>query len=97
MYTLERPIFFSVRKNKSFLSWKPYGDFFKFLTVCVDVISEEEFVMYEGPCFSVQRLGQKNLIPATRFRMLKNGIYILAEEKDGKYVFRLVRPLREKT
>ena len=97
MYTLERPIFFSVRKNKSFLSWKPYGDFFKFFTVCVDVISEEEFVMYEGPCFSVQRLGQKNLIPATRFHMLKDGIYILDVQNDGRYVFRFIRPLREKT
>jgi len=97
MSTLERPLFFSVRKNKSFLSWKPYADFFNFLTVCVDVKSEAEFIMYEGPCFSVQRLGQKNLIPATRFRMLRDGIYILAEEKDGRYVFRLVKPLREKT
>jgi len=97
MSILERPIFFSVRKNKSFMSWKPYNDFFKFLIVCVDVKSDTEFVMYEGPCFSVQRLGQKNLIPATRFRMLKDGIYTLAEEKDGRYVFRLARPLQSKT
>jgi len=94
---IQRPIFFSIRKNKSFLSWKPYNDFFKFLIVCVDVKSEYEFAIYEGPCYSVQRLGQKSLIPATRFRMLKDGIYILAEERDGRYVFRFIRPLQSKT
>ena len=97
MSMLERPIFFSVRKNTSFLSWRPYNDFFNFTNVCIDVISEEEFVMYEGPCISVQRLGQKNLVSATRYKRLRNGIYILTEEKGGRYIFHLVKPLQSKT
>jgi len=97
MSMLERPIFFSVRKNTSFISWRPYNDFFNFSNVCIDVVSEEEFMIYEGQCISVQRLGQKNLISATRYKRLKNGIYILTEEKDGRYIFRFIAPLRNKT
>ena len=93
---IQRPIFFSIRKNSSFLSWRPYGNFFDFLTVCIEAASEEEFVLYQGPCLPVHRLGQKRLVSATRFRRLRNGIYILAEEGGGRYVFRLVAPLRRK-
>jgi len=53
--------------------------------------------MYEGPCISVQRLGQKNLVSATRYKRLRNGIYILTEEKGGRYIFHLVKPLQSKT
>ncbi|MCI4409970.1 MAG: hypothetical protein JHC26_12825 [Thermofilum sp.] len=94
---LERPIFFSIRKNSSFLSWRPYNDFFNFTNLCIDIISEEEFVIYEGQCISVQRLGQKSLVPASKYRRLRNGIYILVEEKDGRYIFRFTKPLQSKT
>ena len=94
---LQRPIFFSIRKNSSFFSWRPYGEFLNYLTVCIEAVSEEEFVLRQGPCLPVHRLGQKRLVSATRFRMLRNGIYILTEEKDGKYIFHLVAPLRRKT
>jgi len=93
---LQRPIFFSIRKNSSFFSWRPYGEFLDYLTVCIEAISEEEFALYQGPCLPVHRLGQKRLVSAARFRRLRNGIYIFEEEKGGKYIFRLVRPLQRK-
>ena len=93
---VQRPIFFSIRKNSSFLSWRPYDNFFDFLTVCIEAVSEDEFVLHQGPCLPVHRLGQKRLVSAARFRMLRNGIYIFEGEKGGKYIFRLVAPLRRK-
>jgi hypothetical protein len=95
MLLLERPIFFSVRKNRSYIYWTPYGDFFKFNSVCVEVVSGTEFVLYEGDCAKVYRLGRKLLIPATRYRMLQNGIYLLEGEEGGRYKFRLVRPITQ--
>jgi hypothetical protein len=94
---IQRPIFFSVRKNSSYFTWSPYGEFFNLKAVCIEPLGEDAFVFYAGECLRVQQLGRKHLASATRFRQLKDGIYILAEERGGKYVFRLVRPLREKT
>jgi len=96
MSTLERPIFFSVRKNISYFAWKPYGGFFDFKTVCIEPLGEDAFAVYEGNCIKVQELGQKRLASAARFRALKNGIYIFEGEKGGKYIFRLIKPLRRK-
>ena len=97
MSTLERPLFFTVRKNRSYFSWAPSDSFFSFGKVCIDVVSDAEFAVREGECMKVYRFGHKLYASATRFRMLRDGIYILAEEKDGRYVFRLIRPLQEKT
>jgi len=94
---VQRPIFFSIRKNISYFAWRPYGDFFSFKTVCIEVLGEDAFTVYEGNCLKVQELGQKRLASAARFRMLRNGIYIFEGEKGGKYIFRLVAPLRRKT
>ena len=91
---IQRPIFFSIRKNSSYFMWRPYEDFFSFKSVCIDVINEEEFAVYEGDCLRVQELGRKYLASAARYRRLRNGIYILTEEKGGKYIFRLIRPLQ---
>jgi hypothetical protein len=91
---LQRPIFFSIRKNISYFMWRPYEDFFDFKSVCIEALGEDAFVMYEGDCIKVQQLGRKYLVSATRFRKLKNGIYLLEEEKEGRYVFRLIKPLR---
>ena len=97
MSTLERPIFFSVRKNISYFAWKPYGGFFDFRTVCIETLGDDAFAVYGGNCIKVQELGQKRLASAARYRGLRNGIYILEEEKGGKYIFRLIKPLRRKT
>ena len=96
MSTLERPIFFSVRKNISYFAWKPYGGFFDFRTVCIEVLGDDAFAVYEGNCIKVQELGQKRLASAARYRRLKNGIYIFEGEKGGMYIFRLIKPLRRK-
>jgi hypothetical protein len=93
---LQRPIFFSIRKNISYFMWSPYDGFFDFDSVCIEMLDENTFMLYEGNCLKVHRLGRKCLVSATRFRLLRNGIYLLEGEKDGKYVFRLVRPLQEK-
>jgi len=92
----QRPIFFSIRKNTSFFTWRPYGEFFNFGAVCIEVLGEDAFAMYEGNCIKVQELGQKRLASATRFRRLRNGIYIFEGEKGGRYIFRLIAPLRRK-
>jgi hypothetical protein len=42
----------------------------------------------------VDRFGRKYLASAARYRRIKNGIYILTEEKDGRYIFRLIKPLQ---
>lgn len=93
---LQRPIFFSIRKNSSYFMWRPYFGFFDFKEVCIEAIGEDAFVIYEGGCLKVQQLGRKYLVPATRFRRLKNGIYLLEREEDGKYFFRLAKPLQRK-
>ncbi len=93
---VQKPIFFSIRKNVSYFMWRPYGDFFDFKSVCIEVLGEDSFTVYEGGCLKVQQLGRKHLASATRFKKLKNGIYLLAKEESGRYVFRLVRPLRGK-
>jgi hypothetical protein len=90
----QKPIFFSIRKNVSYFMWRPYGEFFDFKSVCIEAVSEEEFAVYGGSCVKVQELGRKRLVSATRYRKLKNGIYILAKEEGGKYVFRLIKPLQ---
>jgi hypothetical protein len=95
MYTVSKPVFFSIRKNVSYFQWSPFGEFFNFKTVCIEAVGEEEFIIHEGECLKVQQLGRKYLVSAARFRRLRNGIYILTEEKGGKYIFRLVRPLRQ--
>ena len=97
MSILERPVFFSVRKNSSYFAWTPYSDFFNFKAVCIEPLGEDAFIMYEGNCLKVQELGRKRLASSTRFRKLRNGIYVFTEEKDGRYVFRLIKPLQEKT
>jgi hypothetical protein len=96
MSILEKPVFFSIRKNSSYFMWKPYGEFFSFKSVCIRIVGEEEFMIYEGECEKVQVLGQKCLVQASKYRRVRNGIYLLAEERGGKYIFRLVKPLREK-
>jgi len=93
---LQRPVFFSVRKNSSYFAWRPYGEFFNFTSVCIEPIGEDAFAIYGGECLKVQQLGRKYLVSAARFRKLRNGIYILTEEENGKYIFRLVKPLRGK-
>jgi len=97
MSILERPVFFSIRKNSSYFAWSPYGDFFNFKAVCIEPLGEDVFVLYEGNCLKVQELGRKRLASSARFRKLRNGIYVFTEEKDGRYVFRLIRPLQSKT
>jgi len=92
---LERPVFFSIRKNRSYIYWTPYGSFFDFHSVCIEVTSSTEFVLYEGSCVRAYRLGRKLLIPATRYRALQNGIYLLEGEEGGRYRFRLARPLAQ--
>jgi len=94
---IQRPIFFSIRKNISYFTWRPYGEFFNFKMVCIEVLGDDAFAVYEGNCIKVQELGQKRLASAARYRRLRNGIYILEEEKGGKYIFRLIKPLRRKT
>jgi poly-gamma-glutamate capsule biosynthesis protein CapA/YwtB (metallophosphatase superfamily) len=75
--------------------WSPYGDFFDFQYVCIEIISKDKFVLYSGGCLRVDKLGKKCLVSATRFRELQNGIYLLKGEAGGKYVFQLVKPLRK--
>ena len=94
---IQKPIFFSIRKNVSYFMWRPYGEFFHFKSVCIEPLGEDSFIVYEGDCLRVQQLGRKYLASAARYRKLKNGIYILMEEKGGRYIFRLVRPLRRST
>jgi hypothetical protein len=93
---LQRPVFFSIRKNSSYFAWRPYGEFFSFRSVCIEPIGEDAFVVYGGECLKVQQLGRKYLVSAARYRKLRNGIYILRGEEGGKYIFRLVKPLRGK-
>jgi hypothetical protein len=94
---LIKPIFFSIRKNRSYFMWRPYNDFFDFRHVCIETISEVGFVLHDGTCLRVDKLGRKYLVSATRFRHLRDGIYLLTEERSGKYIFRLIRPLRRNT
>jgi hypothetical protein len=94
---LEGPIFFSIRKNRSYFTWGPYNDFFDFRHVCIETISEVSFILHVGNCLKVDKLGKKYLVSATRFRHLRDGIYLLTEERNGKYIFRLIRPLRRNT
>jgi hypothetical protein len=91
---IQRPIFFSIRKNVSYFMWRSFGEFFNFGAVCIEPLGEDGFIVYEGDCLKVQQLGRKYLVSAARYRKLRNGIYILTEEKGGKYVFRLIRPLQ---
>jgi len=91
---IQRPIFFSIRKNVSYFMWRPYGEFFNFKSVCIEPLGEDGFIVHEGDCLRVQQLGRKYLVSAARYRGLKNGIYILVKEEGEKYVFRLVRPLQ---
>jgi hypothetical protein len=94
---LQRPIFFSIRKNSSYFMWSPYNGFFDFRQVCIETISEDSFVLYNGSCLKVDRLGRKYLVSATRFKHLRNGIYLLVAEGGGRYAFRLVKPLWRNT
>jgi len=93
---VQRPVFFSIRKNTSFFAWRPYGEFFGFRTVCIEPLGDDAFAVYEGNCIKVQELGRKRLVSAARYRRLRNGIYIFEGEKSGKYIFRLIKPLRRK-
>jgi len=81
-----RPLFYLVKKSKSYLSWRPYEGFMDFGSVCVDVISDREFVLYQGGCIEVQKLGRKYYVPLPP-KALREGYYELVEEKDGKYRF----------
>jgi hypothetical protein len=74
--------------------WRPYGEFFNFEAVCIEPLGEDAFAVYSGGCLRVQQLGRKYLVSAARYRKLRNGIYILMEEKNGRYIFRLITPLR---
>ena len=94
---VQKPIFFSVRKNISYFMWRPYGEFFNFKSVCIEPMGEDVFAVYEGRCLKVQELGRKHLVSAARYRKLRNGIYIFINEKDGKYIFHLIKPLQRKT
>jgi len=84
---VEKPIFFSIRKNSSYFMWRPYGKFFNFGSVCIEPLGEDAFALYESGCLKVQQLGRKYLVSSTRYRRLRNGIYLLEGEKDGRYVF----------
>ena len=81
-----RPLFYLVKKSKSYLSWRPYENFMNFDSVCIDIISDREFVIYEGKCLEVQKLGRKYYVPLPP-KALKEGYYELVEEKDGRYRF----------
>ena len=70
------PIFFSIRKNISYFQWSPYGEFFSFRSVCIEPLGDDAFAVYEGDCLKVQELGRKCLVSATRYRKLRNGIYM---------------------
>ena len=61
------------------------------------MVSSTEFILHEGNCARVYRLGRKLLIPAARYRTLQNGIYLLEGEESGRYRFCLVRPLAQKS
>ncbi len=93
---VQKPVFFSIRKNVSYFMWRPYENFFDFKAVCIEALGEDGFVLCKGDCLKVQQLGRKYLASATRFKKLKNGIYLLVKEESGKYVFKLIRPLRRK-
>jgi len=90
----QKPIFFSIRKNSSYFMWGLHDDFFSFQHVCIKPISEDAFMLYEGNCLKVQILGRRRLVSATRYKQLRNGVYLLTAEGGGKYLFRLVKPLR---
>jgi hypothetical protein len=85
---LERPIFFSVKKGGSYLSWRPYGDFFNFASVCIEVLDGRHFVIAPGNCQEVQRFGRK-LYARVRSSLLEDGEYELVNEIDGGYYFAL--------
>jgi len=95
MSILEKPVFFSIRKNSSYFMWKPYGEFFSFKSVCIRIVGEEEFMIYEGECEKVQVLGQRCLVQASKYRRVRNGIYLLAEERGEVYIPPRKAPLVE--
>ncbi|MCC6021312.1 MAG: hypothetical protein LM577_08120 [Thermoproteaceae archaeon] len=82
----EGPIFFSVKKGGSYLSWRPYGDFFNFASVCIEVLDGRHFVIAPGNCQEVQRFGRK-LYARIRSSLLEDGEYLLVGEVDNGYYF----------
>ncbi len=90
----EKPLFFSIRKNSSYFMWRPFGDFFDFSSICIETIGDSAFTVWEGGCLKVQQLGKKYLASAMRYKKLRDGIYLLTDERAGKYLFLFVRPLR---
>jgi hypothetical protein len=53
-------------------------------------------MVYAGDCLKVYRFGRKLYASATRYRRLRDGLYLLDRAEGGKYVFRLVSPLQNK-
>jgi len=96
MSMANRPLFFSIRKNTSYFTWKPYEEFFNFSSVCIEALDEHSFILYKGDCLKVQQLGRKYLVYAAKYKMLKNGIYLLTGEEGEKYIFKLIKPLQKK-
>jgi hypothetical protein len=84
----ERPVFFTIKKSGGHLSWRPYGSFFNFSSVCVEVVDDRRFVVRPGSCQEVQRFGRK-LYARTRSRQLRDGEYLLVGEVNGGYYFTL--------
>jgi hypothetical protein len=85
-------LFVTVKKNRSYFSWQ----FLNADSVCIQILSDMEFAMYEGDCLKVYRFGNKLYASATRYRQLKDGVYLLDRTEGGKYVFRLISPLQSK-
>jgi hypothetical protein len=87
---LEKPIFFTVKKSASYLSWRPCGDFFNFDSVCIKVLDSTHFVITPGSCQEVQRFGRK-LYARVKRSALENGEYELVGETENGYYFALKR------
>jgi hypothetical protein len=85
-------LFITVRKNRSYFSWQ----FLDADSVCIQVLSDTEFVMYRGNCLKVYRFGRKFYASATRYRGLRDGIYLLDRTEGEKYVFRFISALQGK-
>jgi len=89
-------LFVTVRKNRSYFSWSDAYQFLNFDAACIQILSDTEFAIYEGNCIKVYRFGRKLYASATRYRHLRDGLYLLDRQEGGKYVFRLISPLQSK-
>jgi len=96
MTEVNNALFITVKKNRSYFSWPDAYQFLNFDSVCIQVLSDNEFMVYAGDCLKVYRFGRKLYVSATRYRHLRDGLYLLDRAEGGKYVFRFVSPLQNK-